>query len=121
MYPWDDKDLCDLDAKFDALAEYLGVEFVFERVSDGSDIADREKCYVRPKQATEEEIDIALAGIEVEPTNKPEPVPENLAVEEDPHGVEPPTCSRILPRGTKCEREVYREGRCLRHFKSKSY
>lgn len=44
---WCEEDLEDLDTKFDALTEYLGVEFVFERVSDGSDIADRLRCYVR--------------------------------------------------------------------------
>lgn len=46
---WTEDDLDDLDAKFDALAEYLEVEFVFERVSDGSDIGDSERCYVRKK------------------------------------------------------------------------
>lgn len=44
---WCEEDLEDLDAKFDALAEFLEVEFVFERVNDGSDIADRSRCYAR--------------------------------------------------------------------------
>lgn len=46
---WSEEDLEDLDDKFDALAEYLGVEFVFERVSDGGDAADRSRCYARAK------------------------------------------------------------------------
>lgn len=47
---WCEEDLEDLDAKFDALAEFLEIEFVFERVSDGSEIADTARCYARPKE-----------------------------------------------------------------------
>lgn len=47
---WTPEDLEDLDAKFDALIEYLGIEFVFERVSDGSDTADSKRCYARKKK-----------------------------------------------------------------------
>jgi hypothetical protein len=46
---WSEADLDDLDAKFDALVEHFGLEFVFERVSDGSDVADKERLYVRNK------------------------------------------------------------------------
>jgi hypothetical protein len=50
LYPkWSEEDLEELDAKFDALAEYLDVEFVFEKVSDGSDSADTERVYARKK------------------------------------------------------------------------
>lgn len=44
-----ENDLEELDAKFDALCEHLGVEFVFTKISDGSDRADIEKIEVRPK------------------------------------------------------------------------
>ena len=46
---WSEEDLEDLDRKFDALCEFLNVEFVFERVSDGSEDADRERVYVRSR------------------------------------------------------------------------
>lgn len=46
---WSADDLEDLDRKFDALAEYLKVEFVFERISDGSEWADSEHCTARKK------------------------------------------------------------------------
>lgn len=46
---WSEKDLEELDAKFDALCEHLGVEFVFTKISDGSDRADIETIEVRPK------------------------------------------------------------------------
>lgn len=48
---WREEDLEELDAKFDALCEHLGIEFVFEKISDGSDQADRESITVRPKLA----------------------------------------------------------------------
>ncbi len=46
---WSEGDLDDLAAKFDALSEHFGIEFVFEKISDGSDIADRTRMYVRTK------------------------------------------------------------------------
>lgn len=46
---WSEQDLEELDAKFDALCEHLGVEFVFEKISNGSDMADRERVYVRER------------------------------------------------------------------------
>ncbi len=46
---WGVRDLEELDAKLDALTEHLGLEFVFEKISDGSDAADRERVYVRSK------------------------------------------------------------------------
>lgn len=46
---WSEKDLEELDAKFDALCEHLGVYFVFEKISDGSDRADEERIYVKSK------------------------------------------------------------------------
>lgn len=47
---WLPSDLEDLDRKFDALCEYLGVEFVQEKVSDGGLWADREGWYCRKKK-----------------------------------------------------------------------
>ncbi len=47
---WSEEDLEELDQKFDALCEYLGIEFVFEKVSDGSEWADSERVYVRKKE-----------------------------------------------------------------------
>lgn len=75
---WSEEDLEDLDAKFDALAEFMGVEFVFERVSDGSDVADRSRCYARPKQATDEDLDSCLTALPEVLETKPvtTPVPE---------------------------------------------
>ena len=49
FYGWSIEDLDELDEKFDALSEHLGVEFVFEKVSDGSDSADTERVYARKK------------------------------------------------------------------------
>lgn len=49
---WSAQDLEELDMKFDALCEYLGVEFVFEKISDGSENADEERCYCRKKKKT---------------------------------------------------------------------
>lgn len=46
---WDDGDLQELDMKFDALSEFLGIEFVFEKVSNGGFAADRTRCYARSK------------------------------------------------------------------------
>lgn len=46
---WREEDLEELDQKFDALCEHLGIEFVFEKISDGSENADRESITVRPK------------------------------------------------------------------------
>ena len=47
---WSAADLDDLDRKFDALCEFLQVEFVFEKISDGSEWADTERWYVRKKK-----------------------------------------------------------------------
>lgn len=47
---WTEEDLEELDKKFDALCEFLGVEFVFETVSDGSDHGDTERTYCRKKK-----------------------------------------------------------------------
>lgn len=47
---WSAQDLEELDQKFDALCEHLGVEFVFEKISDGSENADTERCYCRKKK-----------------------------------------------------------------------
>lgn len=68
---WSEEDLEQLDAKFDALTEHLGLEFVFERVSDGSDVADRERVYVRPK------IDVVAQEVKelAETKKEPEPLP----------------------------------------------
>jgi hypothetical protein len=49
-FGWNIQDLEDLDRKFDALCEFLKVEFVFEKISDGSEWADSERWYVREKQ-----------------------------------------------------------------------
>lgn len=49
-FGWTCDDLEDLDRKFDALCEYLGVEFVFERISDGSEWADSERVICRKKK-----------------------------------------------------------------------
>lgn len=49
MDNWTERDLEELDAKFDALCEHLGIEFVFEKVSDGSENADSERIYIRSK------------------------------------------------------------------------
>jgi hypothetical protein len=46
---WSEDDLDDLDAKFDALVEYLDIEFVFQRISDGSEWGDKESLIVRKK------------------------------------------------------------------------
>lgn len=46
---WSEQDLEELDQKFDALCEYFGVEFVFTKISDGSDRADIETVTVRKK------------------------------------------------------------------------
>ena len=46
---WSEEDLEELDEKFDALCEQLGVEFVFTKISDGSERADIKKIEVRPK------------------------------------------------------------------------
>jgi 3-deoxy-D-manno-octulosonic acid (KDO) 8-phosphate synthase len=51
---WSEQDLEELDAKFDALCEHLGIEFVFEKISDGSDKADRSSITVRPKYGVTE-------------------------------------------------------------------
>lgn len=48
--PFEDKYLDDLDRKFDALCEFLGVEFVFEKISDGSENADSSRWYCRKKK-----------------------------------------------------------------------
>lgn len=61
---WPDEDLEDLDRKFDALCEHLNIEFVFERVSDGSEWADRQRVYVRERKKDAPE------------APKPEPEPE---------------------------------------------
>lgn len=55
---WSERDLEELDMKFDALCEHLGVEFVFEKISDGSDRADQERIYVRPKMRIHSSIPI---------------------------------------------------------------
>lgn len=47
---WLPEDLEDLDRKFDALCEHLGVEFVQEKVSDGSEWADREGWICRKRK-----------------------------------------------------------------------
>jgi len=47
---WSAEDLEELDSKFDALCEYLGIEFVYEKISDGSEWADSERWYVRKKK-----------------------------------------------------------------------
>ncbi len=46
---FDEKYLDEWDRKFDALSEFLKVEFVFEKVSDGSDWADSERWICRKK------------------------------------------------------------------------
>jgi len=75
---WSEQDLEDLDAKFDALAEHLGVEFIFERISDGSDAADRERVYVRAKPQPPLNAALTQAPKNVlEP--RPDPVLEPLA------------------------------------------
>ena len=47
---WSEEDLEELDTKFDALCEYLNVEFVFQKVSDGSKYGDRHSVVVRKKK-----------------------------------------------------------------------
>jgi hypothetical protein len=47
---WNEQELNILDKKFDALCEYLKVEFVNEVVSDGSDYGDTERFYCRKKK-----------------------------------------------------------------------
>ena len=46
---WTESDLEQLDSKFDALTEYLGLEFLFERISDGSKKGDRSTFICRKK------------------------------------------------------------------------
>lgn len=69
---WPEKDLEDLDTKFDALCEYLNVEFIFERVSDGSDIADRERVYVRSRVKGEPQPPESTPAVESVPEIKSE-------------------------------------------------
>lgn len=40
----------ELDRKFDALCEFLNVEFVDETVSDGSEVGDSKRFYCRKKK-----------------------------------------------------------------------
>ena len=47
---WTEEDLEELDQKFDALCRFLNVEFVFEKVSDGSDSADKHRVFCRKKE-----------------------------------------------------------------------
>jgi hypothetical protein len=47
---WNEEELNTLDEKFDALCEFLNVEFVTEKISDGSELGDREKFYCRKKK-----------------------------------------------------------------------
>lgn len=44
------QDYKDLDERFDALTEYLKVEFVKEKVSDGGMYGDTERFYARKKK-----------------------------------------------------------------------
>lgn len=50
MSMWTLEDMEELDEKFDALCRHLGIEFVFEKVSDGSENGDKERVYVRKKK-----------------------------------------------------------------------
>jgi hypothetical protein len=51
---WNDAELDELDRKFDALCEYLKVEFVDEKISDGSEWGDKESFYARKKITTKQ-------------------------------------------------------------------
>lgn len=46
---WNDDELDHLDAKLDAMMEYLGVEFVEETVTDGSEFGSEERSFMRKK------------------------------------------------------------------------
>lgn len=82
-----EEDLEDLDAKFDALAEFLGVEFVFERVSDGSDVADASRCYARYKDKGETR---PLTQAESSVPSFSEKLPPEVEMPEEVQAVEPP-------------------------------
>ncbi len=92
-----EEDLEDLDAKFDALAEFLGIEFVFERVSDGTDVADSSRCYARYKErgfkkAVIDQTNVQLfaenltSKIEAQKEEEVPEVPDNIP--EESHAVE---------------------------------
>ncbi len=88
LYNWNEEDLEDLDRKFDALAEFLGVEFVFERVSNGSDAADESRCYARYKEKGETRLPTpAESSIKTWEENVPI---ETTETTEESAGVEPP-------------------------------
>jgi len=53
---WTERDLDELDAKFDALSEYLGVEFVFEKISDGSKLGNKVRIYARRKAGIDDNL-----------------------------------------------------------------
>ncbi len=111
MSIWHDEDLSDLDAKFDALAEFLEVEFVFERISDGSDIADRSRCFARRKSSTANQWPEEVLKEEPEKdapiAKEQEPEPAYEAVEN--HEV-PAECSRSY-----CRESPNESGMCDRH------
>lgn len=109
---WTEADLEDLDAKFDALIEYLGIEFVFERISDGSDIADRSRCYARTKfiqgiQNLATQHTAQPQGV-ISPAKEPEPEAAEEATEAVPyHYCEQEGCY---------ETEIYKQNLCRKHY-----
>lgn len=111
---WSDEDLRDLDDKFDALAEYLGLEFVFERVSDGSDYADRSRCYARKK--AEERVPLEDPAPAETVTAKQEAVTvyEEKLSEPEPYAETVPEpksyCSRCNDLGRKCIKHRPKKG-----------